>query len=129
MPEYLEVTLANIGDGTLDEKFQRAIRAVTENIADLNTSAKAKREIKISITFAPCDDDREGVDVVTRVKAVLADQKHKVSKMHIVTDRGTGKHKAVTATFEQRGLFDPAEASREYTDRAARATDPTKPAA
>lgn len=131
MPEYLQVTLANVGDSTLDEKFERAMKAVTENIADLNTNARAKREIKISIIFKPCDDDREGVDVLTEVKAVLANQKQKLSKIHIVTDRNTGRSKAVTATFEQRGLFDPAEASRDLTQReaAARATDPTKPAA
>lgn len=130
MAQYLEVTLANIGDGTMDERFHKALKDVVANVQDMNCPAQAKREIKISIVIVP-DEQREQAAVAIDVRTTLAPQKRKLSQMHFVVDRNTAKHKAVTANFDQQNLFDPSEASQELTQReaAARAADPTKPAA
>lgn len=132
MPEYLQVVLSNIGDGTMDEKFEKAMKDVVSNIQDLNTPAQAKRTISITIDFVP-DELREQAAVAIEVKTKLAGQKRKLSVVHFVVDRNTAKHKAVTASFDQRGLFDPSDAAEKITERGAaeRASepDPTKPAA
>ena len=51
--------------GALQERVDRAIAKVVDNILDPNTDAKKKRTIQIAITFVPNEDDREDVSVMT----------------------------------------------------------------
>lgn len=127
MAEYLQVTLANIGDGTMDERFNRALQKVIENICDPNTPAQAKRSISIDVVIIP-DENREQASVVIDVDQKLAPQKRKLSQIHFVMDRNTARTKAVTATFEQKGLFDPSEASSQFTSNEAAARKGDAPA-
>jgi hypothetical protein len=63
--------LSSIAEGGLQEKVDRALAKVTENILDPNTDTKKKRKVTINITLAP-DDNRYTVDVDTDVKVTLA---------------------------------------------------------
>jgi len=51
------VTLNTIANGAAVELFDRELQRVIQNIADPNTSAKARREIHIKVTILP-DEER-----------------------------------------------------------------------
>ena len=125
MTDYNEVVLANIGDGTMDEKFAKAMKDITANIQDTNTPAEARRGITIDISIVP-DENRESAAIAIDFKLKLAPQKRKTSLIHFVVDRHTARHKAVTQAFHQRELFEVKDAA----DEQARASEaPTKPPA
>jgi hypothetical protein len=50
-----KITLENICDGALKERFDRELGAVIRNIMDLNT-ADGKRDINIKVSITPTDD-------------------------------------------------------------------------
>lgn len=66
MPRGIEdfdgLTLAEIGDGALEEKFQVELEKVLKNIDDLN-AADGKREIQLKITFTP-NTKRSSADIM-----------------------------------------------------------------
>jgi len=66
-----EVTLETIGGGVLAELFDEELRRVFENVADVNTKADQKREIKISIAITPTKD-RQYANTTIRVDSKLA---------------------------------------------------------
>lgn len=66
------LTLANICGGAVQEKVNRALEKVAENILDPNTDAGKKRTITLKITLKPDEDDREDVEVNADVSYTLA---------------------------------------------------------
>lgn len=54
----------------MQERINRCLAKISDNILDPNTEAKKKRTLTIQITFTPDEDDREdvSVDVATNVK-------------------------------------------------------------
>lgn len=62
MPETSRVEqladLNTVGGGAAAERFATELRAVLENIRDVNTSWKGKRKIKMEWTFEP-DEERQ----------------------------------------------------------------------
>lgn len=54
--EEARVTLSSIGSGAASELFEHAIRRVLDNIADVNTDPKSKREINLKFLFVPNDE-------------------------------------------------------------------------
>ena len=50
------ITLKDLANGALEERFQDAFRAVLRNIQDVNTEAKEKREITLKMTLIPGAD-------------------------------------------------------------------------
>lgn len=66
------MTLANMCGGGVQEYIDRALAKVSDNILDINTEAKKKREISIRIIFAPNEDDREDVAVSVQTAVKLA---------------------------------------------------------
>ena len=67
-----KLTLANICGGAVQEKVNRALEKVAENILDPNTDAGKKRTITLKITLKPDEDDREDVEVNADVSYTLA---------------------------------------------------------
>lgn len=65
------LALDTVGGGVALEKFTRELRFVLENIADVNTEAKAKRTITMKFEFEP-DEDREQLRVVVSTETKLA---------------------------------------------------------
>lgn len=56
------VSLSNICGGAVEEIFQRELKNVLENIADVNTDAEAKRKIIFEFAVIPFED-RSGAQV------------------------------------------------------------------
>jgi hypothetical protein len=51
--EFKEVSLSTLGKGAAAELFAEELGKVLANIADVNTDAKAPREIKLSVKIIP----------------------------------------------------------------------------
>ncbi len=97
------VTLASIGNGAALELFEKELQSVIANIADTNTSAKAKREIIIKVTIQP--DEIRGIGfAVLEVKSKLASVKPVSSTMYF--GKKDGQLVAVQNNFTQPGIFD-----------------------
>ncbi len=64
-----ELTLADLGSGALEEKFQAELDRVLKNIADPN-SADGKREISIKIVLTP-NAKRSSIDIDIQTVAKL----------------------------------------------------------
>ena len=64
------ITLDNLGDGAMKELFQVELDRVLKDILDLNTEAKAVREVNIKVVFKP-DEERDlgatGIKVTSKL--------------------------------------------------------------
>ena len=67
-----KLTLASLFGGALQEKVNRALYKVAENILDPNTAAKAKRTVTIKLSLLPNEKDREDVLIHADVTYTLA---------------------------------------------------------
>lgn len=67
-----KLTLASMCAGGVQERIDRALAKISDNILDLNTDAKKKRTLDIKIVLTPSEDDREdvAVEVQTSVMAL-----------------------------------------------------------
>lgn len=65
------VTLSELKEGALEERWQQALKQVLVNVEDPNTSAEAVREIKITVKVKPTGD-RSMVMIDAVVAAKLA---------------------------------------------------------
>ena len=66
------LTLATICGGAVQEKVDRALGKVVENILDPNTDSEKKRTITLKITMKPNEHDYEDVNVTADVSYTLA---------------------------------------------------------
>ena len=57
-PEPIQLSITNICEAGVPEVFMREVRAVLENIADINTSPDGKRKITLVFEFEPTADRR-----------------------------------------------------------------------
>ena len=68
---YKEITsITDIGGGVIGEQFNRALEEVKANLLDVATSAKAKRKIVLTITFAE-NENRNVFEVDVKAKTGL----------------------------------------------------------
>lgn len=67
-----KLTLASMCAGGVQERIDRALAKISDNILDLNTEAKKKRTLDVKIVFAPNEDDREDVSVEVHTSVKLA---------------------------------------------------------
>lgn len=67
----LNLKLSELANGGAQEKFNRELKRIAENILDPNTEAKKKRKITLTTTFTP-SDDRNLVTIGIEVKSTLA---------------------------------------------------------
>ena len=82
----MSYSLDSLANGALLEKFNAAMSKVTENIADPNTKAKAKRKIIMEIICSP-DKDRDFIPMEIAVKTVLAPSENIASRIVIGRDK------------------------------------------
>ena len=87
--KLIGLDLTHIADGGLQEKLDKELEKVFDNILDLNTDAKAKRKVTITLTMST-DDERTVVKTGMEVKSTLAPQKG-VATTVIVGRDGAGK--------------------------------------
>lgn len=97
-----KLTMTSICSGAVQEKVDRALRAVADNILDPNTDAKKKRSITLKIIFQPNEDDREDVAVHVEVAKSLAPEAGVKTQLFIAKDLESG---ALTVQEHQRGVI------------------------
>jgi hypothetical protein len=101
MSEHV-VSLTSLNQGAAIEMFDTEIKKVVENIADLNTPAKAKREITLKVTFLPDEERKQGaVAIVVTCKL----PGHRGSSTTVWFGRKNGERFAVESDPSP-GLFD-----------------------
>ncbi|MFT9004106.1 MAG: replication terminator protein [Liquorilactobacillus hordei] len=71
MTKQINFDLSAVAEGGLQEKLDRALDQVTENIMDPNTDQTKKRKITINMVFEPSKSgDAVDVDIQTKVSLV-----------------------------------------------------------
>lgn len=80
------LTLANMCSGGVQERIDRALAKVSDNILDLNTDPKKKREVTVKIIFAPNESDREDVAVSVQTSVKLAPETGLETQLFISKD-------------------------------------------
>lgn len=70
--EREKITLATMCDGAVQERIERALERVSENILDPNTEIDKKRSITVTLAMKPRGDDREDIMVEATVSMKLA---------------------------------------------------------
>jgi len=81
-----KLTVETICGGAVQERINRAIAKVVENILDPNTDAKKKRSITLKLTFVANEDDREDVAVGAEVTVSLASEEGVTTQMFVSRD-------------------------------------------
>ena len=87
------ISLKEIADGALQEKFQMALQDVFRNMQDPNTPWKNKREIVIKLKFIQ-NEGRGDVSCEIAVEKKLADPKPVGTRFAIGKDLSTGEVEA-----------------------------------
>lgn len=70
----IKLDLSQIGEGGLQEKVDKELEKVFDNILDPNTETKTARKLTITLTMKS-DDSRQTVATAMEVKSTLAPQK------------------------------------------------------
>ncbi|OHX28346.1 hypothetical protein Javan273_0038 [Streptococcus phage Javan273] len=73
MDKTIRLDLSAIGEGGLQEKVDKELEKVFDNILDPNTDTKTARKLTITLTMKP-DDTRQTVGTSMEVKSTLAPQ-------------------------------------------------------
>lgn len=97
------VTLISVAKGAAPELFERELAVVLNNIQDINTSWKTKREITVRVAFHP-NETREKADVILEVTSKLAAVKPVENEVYF--GRQDGELIAAQADPKQPGIFD-----------------------
>lgn len=67
----IEIILSKLSEGAIQQKLDGELEKVFNNIHDLNTEAKKKRAITITLEFTP-DEKRQVVNLTTKFSTKLA---------------------------------------------------------
>jgi len=78
----------NLANGALAEQVDAKIKEILENVEDVNTPHKTKRELTIKMTFAP-NEDRDRCEIAIQVSTKLAALKGIESDIFITRRSGT----------------------------------------
>lgn len=85
-----QMTLASMCGGGVQERINRALAKISDNILDPNTEAKKKRTLDIKIVLTPSEDDREDVAIEVHTSTKLAPEIGLKTQMFINKDIKTG---------------------------------------
>lgn len=85
-----KIELKELVGGALQDKFQKSFEKVIENLQDVNTTYKAKRNINIKLTFEQ-NEARDDVKVNIEVTEKLAPQTPMKAMFYIGQDLKTGQ--------------------------------------
>ena len=88
--KLIGLDLSHIAEGGLQEKLDLELEKVFNNILDLNTDAKAKRTITITLKMSS-NDERTVVDTIMDVKSKLAPQNAVATTILVGRDYDTGR--------------------------------------
>lgn len=90
MNKLIDLNLAKIADGALQEQVLLEAKKIFANILDPNTTASAKRTMTIKLTFEPDADEREDIKLRFDVASKLAPLDGGVTKLRAGRDIDTG---------------------------------------
>lgn len=85
-----KLTLASMCAGGVQERIDRALAKISDNILDLNTEAKKKRTLDIKLVLTPSEDDREDVTVDVHTSIKLAPETALKTQLFISKDFRSG---------------------------------------
>lgn len=85
------LTLASMCGGGVQERINRALAKISDNILDPNTEAKKKRVLTVKIELTPSEDDREDVVVDVSTAYKLAPEVGLKTQLFINKDFRTGE--------------------------------------
>lgn len=88
--KLIGLDLSHIAEGGLQEKLDNELEKVFDNILDLNTEAKAKRKITVTLTMSS-NEERTVVDTTMEVKSKLAPQNGVATTILVGRDLDTGQ--------------------------------------
>lgn len=97
-----KLTLASMCAGGVQERIDRALAKISDNILDLNTDAKKKRTLDIKIVLTPSEDDREDVAVEVQTSVKLAPEMGLKTQLFINKDFRSG---VTTLTEHSKGAI------------------------
>ena len=97
-----KLTLASMCAGGVQERIDRALAKISDNILDLNTDAKKKRTLDIKIVLTPSEDDREDVAVEVQTSVKLAPEMELKTQLFINKDFRSG---VTTLTEHSKGAI------------------------
>ncbi len=84
------LTLATMCGGAIQEKVDRALKKVAENIMDPNTDQGKKRTITLKITMKPNEEDYEDVEVSAEVSYTLSPETGVKTQFYVNKDLENG---------------------------------------
>ena len=82
-------SILQMAKGAFEERVDREMDRVIDNILDVNTKATAKRKISLTIEFVP-DDERQVIGVSVTAKSTLATTNPVTTALCITSD-GNGE--------------------------------------
>lgn len=86
-----KLTLASMCGGGVQERINRCLAKISDNILDPNTEGKKKRTLTVQITFVPCEEDREDVAVDVSCNVKLAPEMGLSTQLYISKNLDTGE--------------------------------------
>ncbi|MDE5938481.1 MAG: hypothetical protein K2H37_05330 [Lachnospiraceae bacterium] len=85
------LTLASMCGGGVQERINRALAKISDNILDPNTEEKKKRVLSVKIELTPSEDDREDVVVDISTAYKLAPEIGLKTQLFVQKDLNTGE--------------------------------------
>lgn len=113
-----KLTLSNMCNGGIQEKIDRSLMEISNNILDPNTDPKKKRSLVVTISFIPNEHDREDVSVEVSTAVKLAPEMNITTQLFISKDLRAG---TVNLTEHEKGQI---KGQLTLDDMGMSATDP-----
>lgn len=90
MENQNKVSLTRLAKGAIEERIDLEVPKIIDNISDLNTEAKKKRTLTITIDFIP-NAERNHITMNTVVKTKLEPTSSIQTSLAVGVDRETGE--------------------------------------
>jgi len=97
-------SILRMARGAIEERVDREVAAVVDNILDVNTKPDGKRKITLTIEFVP-DAEREHIQINASTKTTLVPTNAVHTSMYITAD-GKGELVIAEATPQIPGQLD-----------------------
>lgn len=101
----IKLDLSQIGEGGLQEKVDKELEKVFDNILDPNTETKTARKLTITLTMKS-DDSRQTIATAMEVKSTLAPQKSVATTVLVGQKDGTVYANELKSTVPGQTYFD-----------------------
>lgn len=85
----INLNISTLANGGVQEKINRELEKVFENIQDPNTKANEKRKLTITLTFSP-NENRDAIQTDVNIKPSFASQTDVITTVLVDKDWKTG---------------------------------------